>query len=53
MVYASEGAFDFIAVYQMPIFLKRFYYQMLADKKQAEEKKMKEHQAKMKKSSKR
>ncbi len=48
MVYGSEGAFDFEAVYSMPVFLKHFYFKLLAEQKDKENKKVQQ----MKKSSK-
>tara|TARA_B100001113_G_C20828579_1_gene499999 strand:- start:213 stop:374 length:162 start_codon:yes stop_codon:yes gene_type:complete len=49
MVYGSDGAFDFTSIYNMPVFLKRFYLNLLIEQKTKEDEQMKKHQAKINK----
>ena len=52
IVYGSEGAFDFTAIYTMPVYLKHFYFKLLADQKDKENKKMKQMRQKTQKAGK-
>lgn len=46
MCYYSEGAFQFTEVYQLPIFLRNFYFKKLIDIKNKENEKIKESKSK-------
>lgn len=46
MCYYSEGAFQFSEVYQLPIFLRNFYFKKLVETKQRENDKLKENKSK-------
>ena len=46
MCYYSEGAFQFMEVYQLPIYLRNFYFKKLLSVKQKENDKIKESKPK-------
>lgn len=46
MCYYSEGAFQFTEIYQLPIFLRNFYFKKLVDIKNKENEKIKESKSK-------
>ena len=48
IVYGTEGAFDFKAVYTMPVYLKNFYAREIAEQKKKEKDQMNKQNARMK-----
>lgn len=46
MCYYSEGAFQFTDVYQLPIYLRNFYFKKLLSVKQKENEKIKDSKSK-------
>ena len=53
LVYASEGGFTHSDVYNMPVYLKRFYLKKLTELKKKEKERMDAQQSKMKRAGKR